>query len=114
MLSILTADIFGGTSGFLLSTSFIVVFGEIIPQASCSRYGLYIGAASIPIVRVLILLFFPLAYPMAWCLDKVLGEEMGTIHSKSEMKKVRQRRERERKREREGERVNLPMPRFPL
>ena len=57
-------------------------------QASCSRYGLYIGAASIPIVKVLIALFFPLAYPLAWCLDRVLGEEMGTIHSKSEMKKV--------------------------
>ena len=32
MLSILTAGIFGGTSGFLLSTTFIVIFGEIIPQ----------------------------------------------------------------------------------
>ncbi|GMH53352.1 hypothetical protein TL16_g01434, partial [Triparma laevis f. inornata] len=88
MLSILTADIFGGTSGFLISTAVIVVFGEIIPQASCSRYALQIGSASIPVVKFLMLMLFPLAYPMAWCLDRVLGEEMGTIHSKSEMKKL--------------------------
>ncbi|GMH90691.1 hypothetical protein TrVE_jg5975 [Triparma verrucosa] len=88
MLSILTADIFGGTSGFLISTAVIVVFGEIIPQASCSRYALQIGSASIPVVKFLMFCLAPLAYPMAWCLDRALGEEMGTIHSKSEMKKL--------------------------
>ena len=29
-----------GFVGFLLSTFLIVIFGEIVPQASCSRYGL--------------------------------------------------------------------------
>ncbi|GMH50474.1 hypothetical protein TrRE_jg10315, partial [Triparma retinervis] len=88
LLSILTAELFGGLSGFLLSTAIIVVFGEIIPQASCSRYALQIGAKSIPVVKVIMVLMFPLAYPLAWCLDKALGEEMGTIHSKAEMKRL--------------------------
>ncbi|GMI42670.1 hypothetical protein TrCOL_g2899 [Triparma columacea] len=88
LLSILTAELFGGLSGFLMSTAIIVIFGEIIPQASCSRYALQIGAKSIPVVKVIMVLMFPLSYPMAWCLDKALGEEMGTIHSKAEMKRL--------------------------
>jgi len=88
VLSILMADIAGGLTGGLVSTAVIVVFGEIIPQASCSRYALQIGAASIPLVNTIMFLFFPLSYPMAMLLDKVLGDEIGNIHSKSEMKRL--------------------------
>lgn len=52
LLSILMADISGGLYGFLISTFAIVIFGEIIPQATCSRYPLEIGTASLPIVKV--------------------------------------------------------------
>jgi metal transporter CNNM len=34
----------GGVTAILASTVLIVVFGEIIPQSVCSRYGLVIGA----------------------------------------------------------------------
>ena len=34
----------GGVTAILASTVLIVVFGEIIPQSVCSRYGLAIGA----------------------------------------------------------------------
>jgi metal transporter CNNM len=43
-LSILLADLTDGLMGFFLSTALIVIFGEIVPQAVCSRYGLQIGA----------------------------------------------------------------------
>jgi metal transporter CNNM len=46
------ADISGGLYGFLISTFAIVIFGEIIPQATCSRYPLEIGNASLPITKV--------------------------------------------------------------
>lgn len=36
----------------LVSTFFIVIFGEIIPQATCSRYSLRVGAALIIPVKV--------------------------------------------------------------
>ena len=36
LLSILLADIAGGTVGFFVSTAVIVVFGEIVPQATCN------------------------------------------------------------------------------
>ena len=91
LLSILMAGISGGLSGFLISTAVIVIFGEIIPQAGCSRYARYalqIGALSVPVVKFLMLIFYPLAWPLGKALDLALGEEMGTIHSKSEMKKL--------------------------
>ncbi len=84
-LSILMAEITSGIAGFLISTAVIVIFGEIIPQASCSRYALQIGAKAIPIVKVLILMMYPITYPMSLLLDYVLGDELGTIHTRTEL-----------------------------
>eukprot|EP01018_Ginkgo_biloba_P001324 Gb_37940 [translate_table: standard] len=49
----------------LISVTLILMFGEILPQAICSRYGLAVGAALAPVVRVLLLVFFPVAYPIS-------------------------------------------------
>ena len=40
LLSILLADLTSGTVGFVVSTAVIVIFGEIVPQALCSRHAL--------------------------------------------------------------------------
>ncbi|KAJ7974131.1 DUF21 domain-containing protein [Quillaja saponaria] len=40
-------------------------FAEIIPQASCSRYGLTVGAKMSAFVRFLLLVFFPISYPIS-------------------------------------------------
>merc|ERR1719440_119997 len=37
LLSVLMAEISSGIIGFLVSTALIVTFGEILPQAACSR-----------------------------------------------------------------------------
>eukprot|EP00435_Cladocopium_sp_Y103_P063573 s718_g25.t1 len=84
-LSILTADIASGLVGFLVSTALIVVFGEILPQAACSRYALQVGARTVPIVRFLMILFFVITKPMSIILDWMLGREVGTIHSRTEL-----------------------------
>lgn len=84
-LSILLANFAGGLIGFVLSTSFIVIFGEIIPQAACSRYALYIGSKVIHIVRVLIFLIYPLGWPIARILDCVLGDELGLVYTNREL-----------------------------
>lgn len=55
-LSILLADKTGGLFGFILSTSLITIFGEILPQALCTRYALIIGAYSSPIVYILMII----------------------------------------------------------
>jgi len=87
-LSILLANFAGGLLGFMLSTAFIVIFGEIIPQAACSRYALYIGSKVICIVRVLILMIYPLSWSIAKVLDCVLGEDLGLVYTNRELRNL--------------------------
>ena len=82
----------GGLAAVIVSTTMIVIFGEIIPQAVrinpfmtrnslkaqiCVRYGLAIGGACAPLVFGLMILFSPIAFPIAKLLDYVLGREEG-------------------------------------
>uniref|UniRef100_A0A7S3LGG6 CNNM transmembrane domain-containing protein n=1 Tax=Amphora coffeiformis TaxID=265554 RepID=A0A7S3LGG6_9STRA len=90
LLSILTADKFGGTIGLLSSTFLIVIFGEIVPQASCQRYSLEVGSAMVPVVRVIMYLLLPVSFLLAKGLDYALGEELATTYSSKEMIKLLQ------------------------
>ncbi|GAA6059512.1 hypothetical protein JCM10212_002255 [Sporobolomyces blumeae] len=76
----------GGVGAVVVSTTLIVIFGEIAPQSVCARYGLRIGAATAPFVLGLMYLEFPIAYPIAKLLDYLLGEETGTLYKKAELK----------------------------
>jgi len=87
-LSILLADKADAVIGFIASTGIIVVFGEIIPQALCSRHALWIGAKTRLVVWFLMVIIAILAYPIAMMLDWILGDELGTIYSTSELKKL--------------------------
>lgn len=84
------SDLTSGLVGFIVSTLLIVVFGDIVPQAVCSRHALQIGAKAVPVVRLIEALLYPVAKPMALVLDKVLGDELGTIHSREELLKLLQ------------------------
>lgn len=54
--------------------------------AVCARYGLRIGAKAAPFVLALMYLEFPIAYPIAKLLDRLLGEEQGVTYKKAELK----------------------------
>jgi metal transporter CNNM len=82
------ADITGGLLGFLVSTFAIVIFGEIIPQAVCSRFPLQVGEKAVPLVKFFMVLLALVAYPLAFVLNKALGRELGTTYSQSEMAKL--------------------------
>lgn len=87
-LSIISAKLFSGLVGLFVSTGVITVFGEIVPQAICCRYGLQIGRVTVPIVKVFLVLFYPICKPLAWVLDVLLGHEIGTTYTSSEMAKL--------------------------
>ncbi|KAI9502327.1 hypothetical protein GGI25_004725 [Coemansia spiralis] len=78
----------GGVMAVLVSTASIVLFGEIIPQSLCARYGLAIGAFFAYPVRVLQYVLSPLGYPIAMLLDYVLGPDHGVIYKKAELKEL--------------------------
>ncbi|XP_047975222.1 DUF21 domain-containing protein At4g14240-like [Salvia hispanica] len=59
----------------ILSVTFVLAFGEIIPQAACSRYGLAVGANCVWLVRVLMIICYPIAFPIGKILDSVLGHQ---------------------------------------
>ena len=92
-ISIILGDIASGFIAGLIATALIVVFGEIIPQAGTFRYALEIGSRTAWFVEVIMVLFYPVAKPIAWMLDKTLGEEMRTVWTKRELAHIIQMHE---------------------
>ncbi|MFC1612642.1 hemolysin family protein [Patescibacteria group bacterium] len=87
-LAIFLGSIASGLAAGLIATSLIVIFGEITPQAIFSRYSLKLGAKLVWLVYVFRFILFPICWPLAWVLDKTLGEEMATVYSKRELMKI--------------------------
>ncbi|KAJ2000515.1 hypothetical protein GGI04_004119 [Coemansia thaxteri] len=78
----------GGVMAVLVSTAAIVLFGEIIPQSLCARYGLAIGAFFAYPVRILQYVLAPIGYPIALLLDYVLGADHGVMYKKAQLKEL--------------------------
>ncbi|PWY99804.1 DUF21-domain-containing protein [Testicularia cyperi] len=85
-LPVFLSDFGGGLAAVLTSTFLIVIFGEIVPQSICARYGLAIGAFCAPMVHITMIIMAPIAWPTAKFLDWCLGEEHGTTYRKAELK----------------------------
>ena len=75
----------GGIYAVVFSTLAIVVFGEILPQSLCSRHGLAIGAYTIWLTKLFMLITSPLSYPLSKLLDFILGTEIGTVYDKQKL-----------------------------
>jgi len=76
----------GGVAAVVGSTFLIVIFGEVLPQSVCVRYGLQIGGYMSKPVLAMMYLMAPLAWPTAKLLDWLLGEDHGTVYKKSGLK----------------------------
>ncbi|XP_070990908.1 metal transporter CNNM4-like isoform X1 [Oncorhynchus clarkii lewisi] len=85
-LTILLDDLIGsGLGAVVASTVGIVIFGEIVPQALCSRHGLAVGANTIQVTKFFMLLTFPLSFPVSKLLDVLLGQEIGTVYNREKL-----------------------------
>lgn len=87
-LAIFLGDITNGIVAGLLATGLIVLFGEILPQATFSRHAMKFGAKLVWLVKIFMFILYPFCWPIAWGLDHILGEEMQTIYSKKELMKI--------------------------
>uniref|UniRef100_A0A669BY65 Metal transporter n=1 Tax=Oreochromis niloticus TaxID=8128 RepID=A0A669BY65_ORENI len=85
-LTILLDDLIGsGLGAVVASTIGIVIFGEIVPQALCSRHGLAVGANTILLTKFFMFLTFPLSFPVSKLLDFLLGQEIGTVYNREKL-----------------------------
>jgi len=87
-LTILLDNITNGLVAVIAATAFIVVFGEIVPQALCSRHGLAVGAKTRFITYTFMVLTFPLSFPISLLLDRVLGEEIGQVYNREKLQEL--------------------------
>lgn len=87
-LSIFLGTLAPGVIAGVVATALIVVFGEILPQATFSRHGLALGSRVVWVVNFFIFIFYPICKPMAWVLDRMLGNELPTMYSRKELLKL--------------------------
>lgn len=86
--AILMGSITSGLVAVIATTLLIVVFGEITPQAICSRHGLAVGAKTIFITKFFMFVTAPLSYPISKVLDYILGEEIGNVYNRERLKEL--------------------------
>ena len=75
-LTILLDTLISGALAVAGATFGIVIFGEIIPQAVCSRHGLKVGSQTIFLTKLFIVITFPISYPLSKLLDVILGKNL--------------------------------------
>lgn len=64
----------------VISVTVVLLFGEIIPQAICTRYGLAVGYYTRSIVKFLIGITYIISWPVSSLLDIVLGHDNQARH----------------------------------
>ena len=76
-------------AAILLSTTLVLVFGEVLPQAICTGpQQVQIAVNMIPIVKFLICILYPICKPIALCLDCVLGVHGKKRYTKKNLKEL--------------------------
>lgn len=83
--SILLEQVTNGYIAIAASTLSIVIFGEIIPQALCSRYGLQIGTVTIWLTVFSMIITFPLSFPISIGMYLLLGEDEGIVYNNDQL-----------------------------
>lgn len=85
ILSVYLSSLASGIVAATAATALIFIFGEILPQAILSRHAMGVGAFCAPAVRVFLFITTPITYPIAFALDRLLGDEMPSVYTKHEI-----------------------------
>jgi len=75
-------------AAIFLSVTLILIFSEIIPQAVFSKHKLKMGAYLSRFVTFLTYVVWPIAYPLARLLDRVLGKDHTTVFRRAALKEL--------------------------
>ncbi|XP_029654073.1 metal transporter CNNM4-like [Octopus sinensis] len=85
-LTIILTELVGpGFLAGIYSSFSIVIIGEIVPQAICSRHGLMIGAKTIWLTKLFMVMTFPLSFPVSFVLTKLIGENIDRGYSNEQL-----------------------------
>lgn len=88
-LSIFLGSVVGeGIAAGVISTGLILIFGEILPAAVLTRHALVVGGRVAWLVKLFMILFYPVAGPIAAVLDRALGEELPSLLNRLELRHV--------------------------
>jgi metal transporter CNNM len=83
--SLLLESVAGGLIAGVVSTLIIVIFGEIMPQALFSKQALKWCSRLAPVMRLMIVITYPVAKPLQLLLDKLFGHERTPLQSRHEL-----------------------------
>lgn len=84
-LSVFLGTQHSGVVAVALSTTLIFIFGDVFPQAYFRHYAFALSYYTLPITRLVFWLSYPVARPIAYILDRLLGAEEAAIYSKAEL-----------------------------
>lgn len=76
---------FNGLVAGIVTTILMVVFGEVLPQAVFVKSALRFCSLFAPLMRLVTWLSFPLSFPLAKLLDRMIGVEGRSLHSRAEL-----------------------------
>ncbi|KAJ8418132.1 hypothetical protein AAFF_G00138410 [Aldrovandia affinis] len=85
-LAVWMCQILGVTSlSAIICSVCIFIIGEILPHSVASRHGLAIASKTIWVTRFLMLISFPIAYPISKLLDNMLHQEISNFYTREKL-----------------------------
>lgn len=83
--SIVLESVLLGLVAGIVTTILMVIFGEILPQAVFSRNALAYCARFAPVMRLMIILTYPVSKPLQLLLDKLFTRQESQLHTRHEL-----------------------------
>jgi metal transporter CNNM len=83
--SLVLENVLYGVLAGVAATLLTVIFGEILPQAFFSRRALAYCARLSVVMRIMIVLTYPICKPLQVLLDKLFSEQKSQLHSRQEL-----------------------------